>query len=118
MLAFNSGEIKSTQILAQIFNVQDMFKILLSLLLVKIVVFSKQNHALDDIILFSSEKLKYSKNVALYQGVLESFEYVNPDLFVLFKRESRFFEKLWESYVVYKKDFHFAIPFLLLKNKT
>ena len=118
MLAFNSGEIKSIQILAQIFKVQDMFKTLLNLLLVKIIVFSKQNHALDDIILFCSEKLKYSKNVALYQGVLESFEYVNPDLFVLFKRESGFFEKLWESDVVYKKDFHFAIPFLLLKNKT
>ena len=118
LLAFKSGEIKSTQILAPLLKIQDTFKTLLNLLLVKVPGFSKQNHALDDTILSRSEKLRYSENATVYQGVLEYFQSVNPDLLVVFKRERGFFEKLWESNVVYKKDFYCTIPLLVLKNKT
>ena len=117
LLAF-SGEIKTTQILAPILKIQDTFKMLLNLLLVKVACFSKQNHALDVTILSRSEKLRYSENATVYQGFLDYFRSVNPGLLFVFKRERGFFEKLWESNVVYKKDFYCTIPLFVLKNKT
>jgi len=118
LLAFKTGEIKNPNILKPLLKFQDRFKTVLNLLLVKVPGFTKQNHALDDTILSRSKKLTYTANATVYQGVLEHFQSVNPDLLVVFKRERGFFEKLLESNVVYKKDFYCTIPLLVLKNKA
>ncbi len=118
LLAFKSGEVKNTDILKPLLRIQDKFKTVLNLLLVKVPGFSNQSHALDDTILSRSKKLSYTANATVYQGVLEHFQSVKPDLLVVFKRERGFFEKLWESNMVYKKDFYCTIPLLVLKNKA
>jgi len=118
LMAFKSGEVKKTQILNPLLRIQEVFNTTLNLLLVKVPGFSKQNHALDDTILSRSKKLTYTENATVYQGVLEHFQSVKPDLLVVFKRERGFFEKLWESNVIYKKDFYCKTPLLVLKNKA
>jgi hypothetical protein len=50
-------------------------------------------------------------------GVLEHFQANQPDMLVVFKRERGFFEKLWETDIVFKKDFYCTLPLLILKNK-
>ena len=62
-------------------------------------------------------QLIYSANATVYQGVLEHFQEYNPDLLVVFKRERGFFEKLWETDIIFKKDFYCTVPLLILKNK-
>ena len=94
-----------------------MFKTFLNLLLLKILRFSKQNYALDDTILFSSEKSKYSKNAAVYQGVLEPFESINSDLFIVFKRQLGFNENLWDLMLFTKKTFILPSTFWCKKIK-
>lgn len=118
LLAFKSGEVKNAQILNPLLHIQEVFNTALNLLLVKVPGFSKQNHALDDTILSRSKKLTCTENATVYQGVLEHFQSVKPDLLVVFKRERGFFEKLLESNVIYKKDFYCKIPLLVLKNKA
>jgi hypothetical protein len=38
-------------------------------------------------------------------------------MLVAFKRERGFFEKLWETDIIFKKDFYCTVPLLVLKNK-
>ena len=93
LLALKSGEIKSTQILALLLKIQDTFKTLSNLLLVKVPGFSKLNYALYYTISSPSKKLRYSENAIVYQDVLEYFQSVNLDLLDVFKRDRGFFAK-------------------------
>ena len=118
LLAFKSGEVRYSSLLDTMIRIQDKFKVKLKLLLVKVPGFSNRNHQLNDQLMKRSEQLIYSENATVYQGVLEHFQLNNPDMLVVFKRERGFFEKLWESDVVYKKDFYCKVPLLVLKNKN
>jgi hypothetical protein len=64
-----------------------------------------------------AEQLLFSSNATVYQGVLEHFQEHKPDMLVAFKRERGFFEKLWETDIIFKKDFYCTVPLLVLKNK-
>lgn len=72
---------------------------------------------IDHEIVELSEGLVSSDNATVYQGVLEHFQSINPDLLVVFARKRGFFEKLMGSDVIYKKDFYAKIPLLVLKNR-
>lgn len=117
LLAFKDGQVKENSTLTALTQFQDHFKAKLNLLLVRVPGFTHKNHRLSDAFTSLSEGLKFSKNGTVYQGVLEHFHAYQPDLLVVFKRERGFFEKLWESDVVYKKDFYCTIPLLVLKNR-
>ena len=117
LLAFKTGEVKDVSTLNAMIEFQDKFKAKLKLLLVKVPGFINRNHSLDDILMKRSENLIYSENETVYKGVLEYFQVFKPDILVTFKRERGFFEKLWESDIIYKKDFYCKVPLLVLKNK-
>lgn len=117
LMAFKNGEIKSTSILDPLIDIQDFFKVKLRLLLVKVPGFANRNHQIGDEVLKRAEQLLYSENATVYQGVLEHFQANKPDMLVVFKRERGFFEKLFESDIILKKDFYCTIPLLVLKNK-
>ena len=117
LLAFKTGEIKSSSLLDALTQIQDHFHSKLRLLLVKVPGFANRNHQLNDGLLQRSEQLLFAENATVYQGVLEHFQANRPDMLVAFKRERGFFEKLWEPDVIYKKDFYCTVPLLVLKNK-
>ncbi len=117
LMAFKDGQVKEISTLKALIHFQDQFKAKLNLLLVKVPGFSNRNNQISDQITSRSEGLKLSENGTVYQGVLEHFQAYQPDLLVVFKRDRGFFEKLWESDLVYKKDFYCTIPLLVLKNQ-
>lgn len=117
LLAFKTGEVKAMQTLNPLISIQDQFKALLKLLLVKVPGFANRTHQLSDALMQRSEQLLYSENATVYQGVLEHFQANQPDMLIAFKRERGFFEKLWEPDLIYKKDFYCTVPLLVLKNK-
>jgi hypothetical protein len=49
---------------------------------------------------------------------LEHFHSHEPDLLTVFRRERGFFEKLWETNVVYKREFYCSVPLLVLKHRS
>ena len=116
LMAFKDGEVKEEVTLKPLIRIQERFQSLLNLLLVKVPGFSKNNHKLNDAITSRAEGLKFSQNGTVYQGVLEHFQALLPDMIVVFKRERGFFEKLWETDLVFKKDFYCTVPILVLKN--
>lgn len=118
LLAFKTGEVKSSSTLKPLISLQDQFKSKLKLLLVKVPGFANRNHQLNDELMQRSEQLLFTENATVYQGVLEHFQANQPDLLVAFKRERGFFEKLWEPDLIYKKDFYCTVPLLVLKNKN
>jgi hypothetical protein len=117
LLAFKTGEVKASSTLNSLVSFQDKFEAKLKLLLVKVPGFANRNHQLNDGLMQRAEQLIYSSNATVYQGVLEHFQEQKPDMLVAFKRERGFFEKLWESDIIFKKDFYCTVPLLVLKNK-
>ncbi len=55
-----------------------------------------------------------STNATTYQGVLEHFQSMNPDMVCVVRRKRGFFKKLWEKNVVLKKEFFTTKPLLIL----
>lgn len=117
LLAFKTGEVKDEKTLKPMIAFIDHFDTKLKLLLVKVPGFAYKNHHLDDGLMQRSEGLLFSENATVYQGVLEHFQAIQPQMLVAFKRARGFFEKLWEPDVINKKDFYCKVPLLVLKNK-
>jgi len=117
LLAFRTGEVKTSSTLNALIYFQDSFLASLKLLLVKVPGFANRNHQLNDELMQRSDQMLFSENATVYQGVLEHFQENQPDMLIVFKRERGFFEKLWETDIVFKKDFYCTIPLLILKNK-
>jgi len=117
LLAFRTGEVKTSSTLNALIYFQDSFLASLKLLLVKVPGFANRNHQLNDELMQRSDQMLFSENATVYQGVLEHFQVNQPDMLIVFKRERGFFEKLWETDIVFKKDFYCTIPLLILKNK-
>ena len=117
LLAFRTGEVKISSTLNALMYFQDSFLASLKLLLVKVPGFANRNHQLNDELMQRSDQMLFSENATVYQGVLEHFQANQPDMLIVFKRERGFFEKLWETDIVFKKDFYCTIPLLILKNK-
>ena len=58
-----------------------------------------------------------TENATIFQGVLEHFQDHNPDMLCVLRRKRGFFQKLWETNTVYKKEFHTSKPLLILKGQ-
>ncbi len=62
-----------------------------------------------------SASYKTSSNATTYQGVLEHFQSLDPDIVCVVRRKRGFFKKLWEKNVVLKKEFFTTKPLLILR---
>lgn len=62
-----------------------------------------------------SASYKTTTNATTYQGVLEHFQSVEPDMLCVVRRKRGFFKKLWEKNVVLKKEFFTTKPLLILR---
>lgn len=62
-----------------------------------------------------SASYKTTSNATTYQGVLEHFQSIDPDIICVVRRKRGFFKKLWEKNVVLKKEFFTTKPLLILR---
>ena len=116
--AFNKGSVRSPKTLRPLQKLIDQFAIGVKGLLVKVPGHSPSDLAMDAAMRSIVPDPIHSANATTYQGVLEHFQKNNPDWLVVFKRERGFFEKLWMTDVVYKKEFYCSIPLLVLKHRS
>lgn len=117
LFAFKLGKIEGEKSLNPLKELVQIFKTKISLLLVKTPGYQDKRLEVDHEVSELSEGLTSTDNATVYQGVLEHFSSVQPDLLVVFARKRGFFEKLMEPDVIYKKEFFVNIPLLVLKNR-
>ncbi len=118
LFAFKQGDVKGERSLHPLHFLQNQFATQLELLLVKTPGKQRKELQIDHEIVELSDHMTSTENATVYQGVLEYFREVHPDLLIVFARNRGFFEKLVESDVVFKKDFFTKIPLLVIKNRS
>lgn len=65
-----------------------------------------------------SSKVTNTNNATVFQGVLEHYQSINPDLICLLRRRKQnMFEKIWQHDEVYKEEFYSTKPLLILKER-
>ncbi len=65
-----------------------------------------------------SSSLVKSDNATVFQGVLEHYRNINPDMICLLRRKKQnMFEKIWQHDEVYKEEFFSTKPLLILKER-
>lgn len=116
--AFNKGQVQTPKTLTPLHQLIEKFGCSIKGLLVKVPGHQASDLTLDAAVSELSPAPIVSANATTYQGVLEHFQKNKPDLLVVFKRERGFFEKLWMTNVVYKKEFYCSIPLLVLKHRS
>jgi len=117
LTAFKSGVINKEGVLEPLQKIITLFKPSCNLLLVKTPSYKDENLVLDPALDAIKTKLTITENATTFQGVLEHFQSQNPDLLCVFRRKRGFFQKLWETNTILKKEFHCNIPLLVLKGK-
>ena len=115
--AFKRGRVNGDRSLAPIHFFQKTFATEMNLLLVKVPGQERKDQQIDHEIVELSNTMISTENGTVYQGVLEHFRTVKPDLLTVFARKRGFFAKLIETDVVLKKDFYTKTPLLVLKNR-
>ncbi len=118
LFAFKSGRVKGDRSLDVLKSIADEFNTSIQLLLVKTPENTRKNRQIDHEIVELSDSMISTENATVYQGVLEHFRSVEPDLLTVFARKRGFFEKLIESGSISKKDFYTTKPLLVLKNRA
>lgn len=117
LTAFKSGVINQKNVLEPWQKILDTFKPTSNLLMVKTPNYTDDDLVLNDGLKKYQDNLTITENATTFQGVLEHFQSHNPDLLCVFRRKRGFFQKLWESNTVLKKEFHCSIPVLVLRGK-
>ncbi len=117
LFAFKNGEVKGALSLEPLKEFIKKFETKTSILFVKVPGNNHSESGIDNQIIELSNDLVSTENATVYQGVLQHFDRVKPDLLTVFARKRGFFEKLMEPDVIYKKDFYSNIPLLVLKNR-
>lgn len=65
-----------------------------------------------------SASVKKSDNATVFQGVLEHYQSINPDMICLLRRKKQnIFEKIWQHDEIYKEEFYSTKPLLILKER-
>jgi nucleotide-binding universal stress UspA family protein len=116
LMAVKSAIIKKENTLTPLKLIKESFKAKVSLLLVKTPSHKEGDFDVNEELSQVSNSVITTENATTFQGVLEHFQSINPDLLCVVRRKRGFFTKKWEKNVIYKKDFHSSIPVLVLSG--
>lgn len=117
LTAFKSGILKKKRMLEPLLSIQKKWGTAVNLLLVKTPGYTDDDLKVNTSLMDISEQLTITENATTYQGVLEHFQSVQPDLLCVFRRKRGFFKKLWEKNTILKSEFFVKIPVLMLRVK-
>lgn len=116
MMALKSAIIKKENALNPMIAIKDQFKSIVNLLLVKTPFYNEGDFDVNGELAGLITNTYYSENATTFQGVLENYKQIDPDLLCVVRRKRGFFNKLWEKNTILKKDFSFALPVLVLSG--
>ncbi|WP_411766230.1 universal stress protein [Winogradskyella sp. A3E31] len=117
LMAVKSAIIKKENALKPLIDISSRFKVQVDLLLVKTPFYNKGDFDLNDQLKSLVSEVKESENATTFQGLLEHYQSINPDMLCVVRRKRGFFTKLWEENTILKKDFHSStLPVLVLRG--
>jgi nucleotide-binding universal stress UspA family protein len=117
LFALKSAIIKKAEALEPLKIIKNDFKSVINLLLVKTPFYNEGDFEVSTELSNIISNVTKSENPTTYQGVLEHYKAINPDMLCVVRRKRGFFTKLWEKNLVLKKEFHVtAFPVLVLSG--
>ena len=116
LMAIKSAIIRKENALKPIKDVKDKFKAKVDLLLVKTPYYNEGDFDVNEELSNLVSEITHSENATTFQGVLEHYHQINPDMLCVVRRKRGFFTKKWEKNVILKKDFSSSIPVLVLSG--
>lgn len=116
LMAIKSAIIRKEDVLKPLKEVKDNFKAKLDLLLVKTPYYNEGDFEVNEELSSMVSNIIYTENATTFQGVLEYYREINPDMLCVVRRKRGFFTKKWEKNVILKKDFSSSIPVLVLSE--
>lgn len=116
LLGIRSGLINKPGVLKPLEDIATLFKAKVNLLHVISSYNTLEDNVLHDDFKKIADKIFISENATVYQGILEHFIEINPDLLCIKRRKRGFFSKLLEQNTIKKIDFESRIPLLVLKG--
>jgi nucleotide-binding universal stress UspA family protein len=114
LLAVKTATFEDHKVLDPMIELGRLFSATINVLRVETPDVAGQNQSVDPALKAVMASYTETKNATIYQGVLEHFQSVKPDILCVLRRKRGFFQKLMESNAVYKKDFYTSIPLLIL----
>ena len=117
LLALKSAIIKKEEALEPLKAFKSNFNANVNLLLVKTPFHNEGDFNVNSELESIVTNTVKSENATTYQGFLENYKQLNPDLLCVVRRKRGFFKKLWEKNKMLKKDFHVSeFPVLVLSG--
>ncbi|RSK41605.1 universal stress protein [Mangrovimonas spongiae] len=117
LIALKSANIKKEGVLKPLKDIQNQFKSIVNLLLVKTPFYNEGDFDVNTELQALLTKTTKSENATTFQGVLEHYKDNDPDLLCVVRRKRGFFTKLWEKNTILKKDFNSkTLPVLVLSG--
>ncbi|WP_338732359.1 universal stress protein [Mangrovimonas cancribranchiae] len=117
LTALKSANIKKEGVLKPLKDIQNQFKSIVNLLLVKTPFYNEGDFDVNEELAALLTKTTKSENATTFQGVLEHYKDNDPDLLCVVRRKRGFFTKLWEKNTILKKDFNSTtLPVLVLSG--
>jgi len=116
LMAIKSAIIRKENALKPIKDAKDKFKAKVDLLLVKTPYYNEGDFDVNEELSSLVSDITHSENATTFQGVLEHYHQINPDMLCVVRRKRGFFTKKWEKNVILKKDFSSSIPVLVLSG--
>ena len=114
LMAVKSAIIRKENALAPLKDVKDNFKSKVDLLLVKTPYYNEGDFEVNEELSKLISNTIHTENATTFQGVLEYYREISPDMLCVVRRKRGFFTKKWEKNVILKKDFSSSIPVLVL----
>lgn len=114
LMAIKSAIIRKENALTPLKDVKDNFKAKVDLLLVKTPYYNEGDFEVNEELSSLVSNTIHTENATTFQGVLEYYREISPDMLCVVRRKRGFFTKKWEKNVILKKDFSSSIPVLVL----
>lgn len=116
LMAIKSAIIKKKGVLEPLKSIQNQFKSVVNLLLVKTTYYNEGDFKVNEELSGMVTNITKTENATTFQGVLEHFKSNDPDMLCVVRRKRGFFTKKWEKNTILKKDFHSPRPVLVLSG--
>lgn len=116
LMAVKSAIIKKEGVLNPLKAIQDNFKSIVNLLLVKTPYYNEGDFEVNEELDSMITNTTTTENATTFQGVLEHFKSNDPDMLCVVRRKRGFFTKKWEKNTILKRDFHSTRPVMVLSG--
>jgi len=118
LMAFKNANFENENNLSTIEVIKEIFSAQLHLLHVKTPDAPEEAAVISERLLKHKRTLTHTNNATVFQGVLENYQAINPDMICLLRRKKQnMFEKFWQRNEILKEEFHSSKPLLILRER-